>query len=30
MDAREFQLQMVKREGKWLIARVTPVQVLEK
>jgi uncharacterized protein (TIGR02246 family) len=30
MDAREFQLQMVKRDGKWLIARVTPVQVLEK
>jgi uncharacterized protein (TIGR02246 family) len=30
MDAREFQLQMVKREGKWLIARVTPVRVLEK
>lgn len=30
MDAREFQLQMVKRDGKWLIARVTPVHVLEK
>jgi SnoaL-like protein len=30
MDAREFQLQMVKREGKWLIARVKPVAVLEK
>ncbi len=30
MDAREFQLQMVKRDGRWLIARVTPVHVLEK
>ena len=30
MDAREFKLEMVKREGTWLIARVTPVQVLEK
>ena len=30
MDAREFQLLMVKRNGKWLIARVTPVKVLEK
>jgi hypothetical protein len=30
LDAREFKLQMVKRDGKWLIARVTPVQVLEK
>jgi hypothetical protein len=30
MDAREFQLRMVKREGKWLIARVMPVHVLEK
>lgn len=30
MDAREFQLQMVKRDGKWLIARVTSVPVLEK
>lgn len=30
MDAREFQLQMVKREGTWLIARVKPVRVLEK
>jgi hypothetical protein len=30
MDAREFQLQMVKRDGTWLIARVKPVPVLEK
>jgi hypothetical protein len=30
MDAREFQLQMVKRHGTWLIARVKPVQVLER
>jgi uncharacterized protein (TIGR02246 family) len=30
LDAREFKLQMVKRDGRWLIARVTPVQVLEK
>jgi len=30
MDAREFQLQMVKRGGGWLIARVRPVAVLEK
>ena len=30
VDAREFQLRMIKREGKWLIARVTPVHVLEK
>jgi hypothetical protein len=30
MDAREFKLEMVKREGTWLIARVMPVQVLEK
>jgi hypothetical protein len=30
MDAREFELQMVKRNGTWLIARVKPVQVLER
>lgn len=30
MDAREFQVGMVKRDGAWLIARVTPVKVLEK
>jgi SnoaL-like domain len=30
MDAREFQLQMVKQNGKWMIARVRPVRVLEK
>ena len=30
MDAREFQVAMVKRDGRWLIARVTPVKVLEK
>jgi SnoaL-like domain len=30
MDAREFQLAMVKRHGSWLIARVKPVQVLQK
>jgi len=30
MDAREFQIGMVKRDGTWLIARVTPVKVLEK
>ena len=30
MDAREFQLAMVKRDGRWLITRVTPVHVLEK
>jgi len=30
MDAREFQIGMAKRDGTWLIARVTPVKVLEK
>ena len=30
MDAREFQIGMVKRDRTWLIGRVTPVKVLEK
>lgn len=30
LDAREFKLQMIKRDGTWLIARVAPVRVLEK
>jgi sugar/nucleoside kinase (ribokinase family) len=29
-DAREFQLQMLKPEGAWLISRATVVRVLQK